>query len=61
MLCGVETLGKQSLQYLSAQHNLNVDLMCDADAVKTAVIDHITSSECQASTSSLCLSVDDEY
>jgi hypothetical protein len=54
IFCGVEDLGKQSLQYLSAQHNLNADPERDADFMKVTVLDHITSGECQASTSSLC-------
>ena len=61
VFCGVETLGKQSLQCLGTQHNLSVDPACDTDAIKTTIIDHIISGGCQASTSSLCLSVGDDY
>jgi len=61
VFCGIETLGKQSLQHLSAQHNLEMDSERDVDSVKTAVVDHITSGGCQASTSGLCKSIEDEY
>jgi hypothetical protein len=55
LFCGVETLTKRSLQCLSTQHELDVDPECDIDSMKTAVVDHITSGGCQASTSSLCI------
>ena len=58
---GVETLGKQSLQHLSTQHNLDVDLGRDTDSMRDAVVDHITSGGCQASTSGLCASINDGY
>ena len=58
---GVETLGKQSLQHLNVQHNLSMDSECDTDSTKTTIINHITSGGCQASTSSLCTSVNNEY
>ena len=61
IFCGVETLGKQSLQHLSTQHNLDVDPEHDTDSMKATVVDHITSGGCQASTSGLCASIDDEY
>lgn len=61
VFCGIETLGKQSLQHLNIQHNVNIDSECDVDSMKTAIVDHITSGGCRASTSSLCRSVDDEY
>ena len=61
ILCGVETLGKQSLQHLSTQHNLSTNPEHDTDSMKTTVVDHITSGECQASSSGLCTSIDDEY
>ena len=61
VLCGVENLGKKSLQHLSAQHNLDVDPERDVDSMKDVVVDHVTSGGCQASTSSLCLSVNEEY
>ena len=60
-LCSVETLGKQSLQYLSTQHNLNPHLESNTDSMKNAVIDHVTSGGCQALTSSLCVSFEDAY
>ena len=58
---GIETLGKPSLQHLNVQHNLNVSPESGVDSMKTMVVNHITSGRCQASTSSLCLSVNDEY
>ena len=61
IFCGVETLGKQSLQHLGVQHNVNANSNCDADSAKTAIIDHVTPGGCQASTSSLCTLVNDEY
>ena len=61
MLCGVETLGKKSLQHLSAQHDLDADPKCNAESMKTTIVDHIASGGCDASTSSLCSAVNDEY
>lgn len=60
MFC-VETLGKQSMQHLSTQHNVSVDPEHNVDSMKTAVVDHISAGGCQASTSSLCKSINDEY
>ena len=60
-LCGIDDLGKQSLQHLSAQHDLNVDPGQNVECAKEAVTSHMTSGGCQASTSSLCISIDDEY
>ena len=42
ILCGVETLGKQSLQHLTSQHNLSTNPAHDTDPMKAAVVDHIT-------------------
>lgn len=61
VFCGIETLGKQSVQHLSSQHKLNTCSNKDVDSTRTAVVDHIVSGECQASTSSLCNSIEDEY
>ena len=61
MLCGVETLGKKTLQHLSAQHDLDADPKCNAESMKTMIVDHIASGRCDASTSSLCSAVNDEY
>jgi len=61
MLCGVETMGKQTLHHLCDQHDLNVDPKSDAESMKTTIVDHIASGGCQASTSSLCSAADDEY
>ena len=61
IFCGVETLGKQSLQHLGVQHNVNVNSNCNANSTKTAIIDHVTSGGCRASTSSLCTLVNDKY
>ena len=60
-LCGVESLGKQSLQCLCYQHNLNVGADCEVDPMKSTVFDHVASGGCGASTSSLCASIDNEY
>lgn len=60
-LCDVEALGKQSIQHLSSQHNLNAVPEHDIDSMKTAVVNHIASGGCQASTSSLCRSIEGKY
>jgi hypothetical protein len=60
-LSGIESLGKQSLQHLSIQHDLDVNTQHDADSLKTDIVDHVTSGGCQASSSSLCMSIGDEY
>ena len=49
MLCGIEELGKQSLQDLSTQHELVVNPQCDTDSLRTDIVDHITSGGCEAS------------
>ena len=46
---------------LSTQHDLNGDQEQDLDSAKTAIVEHVMSGECQATTSSLCISIDDEY
>ena len=61
ILSGVETLGKKSLHHLSIQHDLDADPKRNADSTKTMLVDHITSGRCEASTSSLCSAVNDEY
>jgi len=61
ILCGVETMGKQTLQHLSAQHNLNSDPKGNTESMKTTIVDHIACGGCDASTSSLCSAVNDEY
>jgi len=61
ILCGIETMGKKSLQHLSTQHDLCIDPKYDADSTRTLIVDHITSGGCQASTSGLCSTVNDEY
>ncbi|KAF9786787.1 hypothetical protein BJ322DRAFT_1217792 [Thelephora terrestris] len=60
-LSGIENLGKHSLQHLSAQHEVKIDPENDIDSARTSVVDHITSGGCQASSSSLCISIDNEY
>lgn len=60
-LTGVKTLGKQSLQHLSVQHSLVVDLEDGANTMKAAVVDHVTLGRCKASTSSLCMLIEGEY
>jgi hypothetical protein len=61
VFCGIENLGKQSLQHLSSQHNLDVSLEGDLDSTRTVIVDHIASGGHQTSISSLCTSVNDEY
>ena len=61
ILCGVETLGKRTREHSSSQHNLNTDPEHDADPMKTTIVDHVTSGQCQASTSSLRTSINNEY
>lgn len=60
-MSGIEDLGKQSLQHLSMQHDLNADPQHNADSLRTDIVDHITSGGCEASSSSLCTSIGDEY
>ena len=55
-----EGLGKQSLQYLSAQHNLDSNPTHNVDSMQTTIVDHISSGGCKASTSSLCDSIENE-
>ena len=61
ILCGVETMAKQALQHLCIQHDLDVDPKCNAESMKTTIVDHVASGGCQASTSSLCSAANDEY
>lgn len=41
--CSFKTLGKQSLQHLDGQHNLNVNPEHGIDTVKAVVVNHIMS------------------
>ena len=50
-----------SSSVLSTQHDLNGDQEQDLDSAKTAIVEHVMSGECQVTTSSLCISIDDEY
>ena len=61
VLSGVGSLGKRTLEHLSSQHNLNANPEVDADSMKTTIVDHVTSGQCQASSSSLCTSINNEY
>ena len=45
----------------NTQHDLNGDQEQDVDSAKTAIVEQVMSGECQATTSSLCVSIDGEY
>lgn len=57
ILCGVEALGKQSLQNLITQHNLSVDQEHNTESMKATAVVRIPSGMRQASTSGLCTSI----
>ena len=58
----VENLGKRSLEQLALQHQLNVDSRRgDVDDIRTRLVGHLSSGNCQASGSGLCASLRDEY